>query len=278
MEGNFWEEWDKVAANLENAKYVFAKTMPTNPHYYTLRKTWNDKGFVDAVNFMRANGYEEWFGGRPYTQFNVNGWKYWTMGEPINKDGKPWTILINRKHIERAGNYYDYIADEYDDLFNSDADMTENHEVLDMVDYHKGEKILDIGCGTGLFLDCCEVDVQDYIGIDVSEGMLNRCIRKHGEYDTRLTAFEDFYAPQKYDKIISLFGAFGYIPPRYIGKVKHLLNPGGKALLMVYGEDYHPATYEKMDVEFNHEQYTDEILADYKTSKYHGYTIIEVEA
>jgi hypothetical protein len=81
---------------LEKMPYKFAKTMPQNPHYYTLRKTWPDDELFDAVViYIREYGQSEYWGtGRwkkKYQYFYWKGFKYWTMGSPINE-----TILINR--------------------------------------------------------------------------------------------------------------------------------------------------------------------------------------
>jgi hypothetical protein len=89
---------EKIAEILFEQKWIFAKTMPQSPHEYCLRKNFNnDSDFVCVVKFIRENGKEEAFGRRKYTYLYFNGYKYWTMGEEINKpDGSPHTILINR--------------------------------------------------------------------------------------------------------------------------------------------------------------------------------------
>jgi hypothetical protein len=84
-------EREEVELWLATARWQFAKTMPTTPHEYTLRK-WNDDDLFDkAVAFIRANGYVDVFGGRKYTYYDYAGHQYWTMGSPIAA-----TILINR--------------------------------------------------------------------------------------------------------------------------------------------------------------------------------------
>lgn len=94
------EEQARISALFKRARWVFAKTMPKNPHEYTLRREWHDADFVWAVNLMRRAGYCEGFWSLTYIQCNVNGYKHWTMGRAINyPDGSPWTILINRKSL-----------------------------------------------------------------------------------------------------------------------------------------------------------------------------------
>lgn len=77
-----------------SVNWLFAKTMPENPHEYTLRKHAPEAQFIAAVEAIRREGECRIFGGRPYIKWDVNGWTYWTMGAPLSQ-----TILINRsKH------------------------------------------------------------------------------------------------------------------------------------------------------------------------------------
>ena len=84
---------ENIKQILEGKSYRFAKTMPETPHFYTLKREWdNPKEFEMVVAEIRENGKKElWKGGQHYTYLYVNGWKYWTMGSPVSE-----TILINR--------------------------------------------------------------------------------------------------------------------------------------------------------------------------------------
>jgi hypothetical protein len=76
---------------ISSSQWIFAKTMPQNPHWYTLRKNCNDSMFCNAVMFIREQGNQVYFKGKPYIQYTIDGFTYWTMGSPIDQ-----TILINR--------------------------------------------------------------------------------------------------------------------------------------------------------------------------------------
>jgi hypothetical protein len=77
---------------IARSRWVFAKTMPDNPHWYTLRKEADDSEFVRFVELIRAHGREEPYEGQPYTVLDVDEWFYWTMGAPVDE-----TILVNRE-------------------------------------------------------------------------------------------------------------------------------------------------------------------------------------
>ena len=93
-----WKDLPRIArlsdfeAHMDRNNFRFAKTMPDAPHWYTLRKTWeNDEEFVTCVQFIRDHGNVEYFWGKPYTKLEHGGYKYWSMGYPLDV-----TILINR--------------------------------------------------------------------------------------------------------------------------------------------------------------------------------------
>ncbi len=75
-------------------RWQFAKTMPKNPHEYTMKKWGENESFNQAVLYIRQCGYRECFGKYYYTYLDIDGYKYWTMGAPIEQ-----TILINRAKI-----------------------------------------------------------------------------------------------------------------------------------------------------------------------------------
>lgn len=268
------EEFMYLGNALTTHEYTFAKTMPRHPHWYTIRYEWDDDSqFVNAVKLIRRHGYDRRFYSKHYTSFDLNEHYYWTMGEPIDKDGKPWTYIINRA-VRRFNSDYDSIGQEYDGLFKDDFALAENSDVMEAIGYSKGESILDIGCGTGLFLEYNDCD--DYLGIDPSEGMLARLSSKFPSAETVRTEFESFYTPRRFDKVISTFGSCSYIDPKTISRVRDFTKPDGSMLLMFYKDGYHPVTYAKTGVEFGHHRVSEylEELGDVKVAEYHNFVIV----
>jgi hypothetical protein len=89
------DELRLISELLFHQHWVFAKTMPKHPHWYTLRKNWNnDSDFDKVVDFIRQNGRIEYFLGKPYTVLDIEDMKYWTMGAAVID-----TILINKAKI-----------------------------------------------------------------------------------------------------------------------------------------------------------------------------------
>lgn len=81
---------------IKSASYKFAKSMPKIPHSYSLRENWDDpKEFEEAVQYIRDHGVVERFYSKQYTYLYLDGYKYWTMGSPLEK-----TKLINRAKVD----------------------------------------------------------------------------------------------------------------------------------------------------------------------------------
>ena len=78
--------------------WIFARTMPQNPHEYTLRRDTDSATFDAAVRFIREHGEREIYWGKPYKTLYLGDHKFWTMGAPLEE-----TILINRKLLPHAG-------------------------------------------------------------------------------------------------------------------------------------------------------------------------------
>ncbi|AZA51554.1 hypothetical protein [Chryseobacterium sp. G0201] len=87
-----------VGETLEKVKFIFAKTIPDNPHHYTLRKDFgNDEKFLSIVRHIRFFGKLEEFGGMIFRCFYWKNHKYHTHPVDILDTD---TDLINRHRIE----------------------------------------------------------------------------------------------------------------------------------------------------------------------------------
>jgi hypothetical protein len=234
----------RFATAMERHPYRFAKRLWRNPHFYTLIKEWaNKEDFYDCVQFIRNHGFHEMFPkglrGQPYTCFHLNGYKYWSMGAPLDK-----TILINRA-VSQYRTDFCSIASDYDDMFADESYLRETGDAMGLIGEVKDKRILDIGAGTGAFLDMRgdEVSPQNYVAIDPSEAMVHIFSQKHRPFIDSMTKskFEDFYAGS-FDLIISTFGSPSYIEPSFITRIPQMLKKGGRYFLMFYQTNYQPVS------------------------------------
>ncbi len=232
-----YKEFAEFGAAISAQKWIYAKTMPQNPHHYALRDKWiGDYPFDQAVEFLRSNGYRETYQGRPYTQINVNGHFYWTMGAPI-----PATILINRKPLMLAADY-DKIAEQYDSLFVDERDIAMNEAVMDIIGDVSRLSVLDAGCGTGLFLDY--KTPAKYAGVDISAGMISVLRKKHPAAQATVTPFISFAGDAEYDLTVCLFGTADYMSEDEVRRLTETVKIGGRVVAMFFAPDYTPATHD----------------------------------
>ena len=225
-------------------RWIFAKTMPENPHEYTLRQHWNAAylSFDDAVALIRGYGYPAYFKRRRYLQFNVLDAFYWTMGAPIEE-----TILINRAKIDKDTPMpYDAIAEAYDAFFDDEASQAETIKIVARAQPYVQGKTLDIGCGTGSVSKL--LHIAEHVGIDPSRPMLERFAQNCPTAQRWQSRYEDF-PHTGFDSAISLFGAINYVSPRALSALDTQLRDGGTYYLMFYKEGYVPITHVKANAD-----------------------------
>lgn len=70
----------------------------TLPHQYSLRRHWDDREFVSAVEYIRRVGYEQHFIGRVRIYYDIGEHQYWDcVGDRRGPVGARITVsLINR--------------------------------------------------------------------------------------------------------------------------------------------------------------------------------------
>ncbi len=84
---------------INSVEWTFAKTYAkTAPHEYVVKDKLASEEmkrvFESFVIFIREHGYRAEFWGTTHTYLDVDGKKYWTMGEPLEE-----TDIINRSEI-----------------------------------------------------------------------------------------------------------------------------------------------------------------------------------
>src|SRR4051812_30577445 len=100
---------DDARTYIATVRWHFAKTMPQWPHEYTVRD-WRldlETDFVEFAELIRREGVvKPWPADSAspryhHTYLELDGWDYWTMGEPLAETG-----VINRARLpakERLG-------------------------------------------------------------------------------------------------------------------------------------------------------------------------------
>lgn len=142
---------------------------------------------------------------------------------------------------------YDAYANMYDSRYTSRMCLQENiaiYEAIRAIPNLADRKIVDLGCGTGFFLDICQVqfDQSSYLGIDVSEEMIRYAYQK---YPKARFVIEDSREMEKIvqkfnfhpDLALSLF-TIPYIGRETIESCYKILPKDGLFLMVYYNKPF----------------------------------------
>ncbi|HKU75032.1 MAG TPA: class I SAM-dependent methyltransferase [Pyrinomonadaceae bacterium] len=89
-------------------------------------------------------------------------------------------------------------------------------------------RILDVGCGTGVFLEKAVAAGFDAMGLDASPQMVEIASRRVGPDRVRQCQMQDISLEEKYDAIVSLSWSFNYV--NSFAEAEDVLNRFYKAL------------------------------------------------
>src|SRR5271165_738581 len=83
-----------MQALLDSLTFVFAKTMPENPHYWVKRTPENEKAYVTLFETIWRDGTWQKFRKSRYRVWCWGEWFYWPMTKDIRQ-----SIIINRQRL-----------------------------------------------------------------------------------------------------------------------------------------------------------------------------------
>lgn len=103
---------------------------------------------------------------------------------------------------------YDGWSVDYDKNYKENpAAMAEKPYILKLLKPNKKDKVLDIGCGTGIWMNKLAPDVKSVLGVDVSKGMLEIAKQKTAKHKNVELIYSKFPTSKlkgkKFDKILS---------------------------------------------------------------------------
>jgi len=157
-------------------------------------------------------------------------------------------------------------ASEYDSWYEtklgSFVDEVETKTAFELFQFRKGEKVLDIGCGTGNFSIKLAKKGAEVVGIDVSEAMLAKARKKAEKKNLNIKFYKNDvtsldFEDNSFDAVFSM-AAVEFIDDikKAFKEMKRVVKPGGKILLGTitkdsdWGEIYQKQA-EKEDSVFN---------------------------
>jgi SAM-dependent methyltransferase len=134
---------------------------------------------------------------------------------------------------------YDTIAPKYNQRYASSPLPERANALIDLIQQVKAQRILEVGCGTGFWLNAFSAEIDMAYGMDYSMGMLEQAKRRSAHLE--LSRGDAVYLPYRDNSFDFLYCVdaihhFGK-PDRFIAEAFHVLQPGGA--LAVVGSDPH---------------------------------------
>ena len=137
---------------------------------------------------------------------------------------------------EKIQRHFNSMAHRYDVRYDGDRGRRYYDHLSELV-FHRisgGGKLLDLGCGTGLFVERYLMRGENAMGLDISRGMIERAIQRcPGTSFTVASADQIPFREGTFEVLVSLL-VFSYVsdPERMLREVRGVLKPGGKVLLV----------------------------------------------
>lgn len=141
---------------------------------------------------------------------------------------------------DKIQQHYDEVADIYDnhyDLPHGRCYHTHLSQHL-MQSLPKGARLLDIGCGTGLFVEKYTSEEGSAVGIDLSRRMIERARHRCAASDFTIGTGETIpFSDNTFDAVSSLL-VFSYLrdPAAMLSEAYRVLKPGGAIAICTLGK------------------------------------------
>ena len=147
---------------------------------------------------------------------------------------------MNGVHQEKIQRHYDDVADRYDRHYDrSRGRCYHTHlsrHIMEVLP--KTGLLLDIGCGTGLFVEKYVMECGTAVGIDISRGMIRQARRRCKGSELVIGTGEAIpFSDASFDAIASLL-AFSYMrnPQGMLNEAFRVMKPGGTIAICTLGK------------------------------------------
>lgn len=137
--------------------------------------------------------------------------------------------------LTKISKYYDGQIADYDTGYSDAICLAEDFIVQTILQPILGQRVLDVGCGTGLFNTMAQP--SEYVGVEISFKMAETARKKYPE-KLFIQANQEYLpvADNSFDSIVSLYGPFSYSlsPEQLLAEYWRVLKPGGTFAIMPY--------------------------------------------
>lgn len=231
-------DYSKLREYIKRCKWCWATSMIDVPHEYIHRDkcALTRDEFYYFVSAQRQDGVHERWGKYNFPYLYIDGYKYWTMGDPFET-----TWILNR---QKVFNEFDFLEWPIPRIYNNqEMDVMAKSIMFTF----KDRKFFEAGIGNGDFVAYTKIKPEMYYGVDPSKKAIKQFREKAIGFYRRCSTISFEEAIKKWmsadSVVVALFGTASYFMPQYLRK---LGESGLDYCLMFYKDDYTPAEFEEM--------------------------------
>jgi ubiquinone/menaquinone biosynthesis C-methylase UbiE len=134
--------------------------------------------------------------------------------------------------VKKVQEHYDSVAPVYDMRYDSDMGRAYHQHISGalLASLPAGMSLLDLGCGTGLFMRRYGETGGDAVGLDISRGMIENARGRCNGFEFCMGTAEELpFRDDSFDAISCLL-AFSYLrhPLQMLAEASRILKPGGR--------------------------------------------------
>ncbi|MEI6841414.1 MAG: methyltransferase domain-containing protein [Methanomicrobiales archaeon] len=143
--------------------------------------------------------------------------------------------------VNKVSSHYDEVADIYDYRYDANSGKFYYNDISRHVMewFPKGGRLLDLGCGTGLFVRHYVNEGGVAVGIDISRGMIGKASDKCASSDFTIGTAEVLpFCDGSFDAVSSLL-SFSYLnqPEMALAETFRVLRPGSPIAVCTLGRN-----------------------------------------
>lgn len=143
--------------------------------------------------------------------------------------------------VQKVMSHYDEVAEVYDHRYDANrGKFYYNHISRHVMErFPRGGRLLDLGCGTGLFVRHYVNEGGEAVGIDISRGMIGKASDRCGSSDFTIGTAEILpFRGDSFDAVSSLL-AFSYLkhPEKTLSETYRVIRPGGSVAVCTLGRN-----------------------------------------
>ncbi len=136
------------------------------------------------------------------------------------------------RNEEELKNFFNKLADNWDKNEKKQT-HTNLQRIISLIKLKKYDRVVDIGCGTGICYPYLKKIFKNYVGIDISDKMIKIAKKKFPDAKFINANFYRYRFPENFYDLAIVFNSFPHFEKKefFLKKIKRILKTAGKIVI-----------------------------------------------